>query len=333
MLRVAAAGVAIVIGCRSSTETKPRDLAATAAMPGASADPWAVPAPDPNETLAAARATFKTKLIDSELDNAPPESPPKSLLLVHFDAAPGKLAAYLTPDPGDGTKHPAIIWITGGDCNSIGAVWIPSDPNDDQTASQYRDAGIVVMYPSLRGGNNNPGRREGFYGEVDDVLAAAAFLVRQPYVDPSRIYLGGHSTGGTLVLLVAAAAPTNTFRAAFASGPIHDVAAYGVPNPYCPFNTANPRELELRSPARWINTVATPTLVFEGTEQANLESLLLMKARSKNPLVTFIPVDGRTHFDVLAPANAFLASQIIGPWRRNPPVFDNQAFLSAVEKH
>lgn len=56
-----------------------------------------------------------------------------------------------------------------------------------------------MMFPSLRGGNDNPGVKEGFLAEVDDVLAAADFLGKQNYVDPGRIYLGGHSTGGTLV--------------------------------------------------------------------------------------------------------------------------------------
>ena len=37
------------------------------------------------------------------------------------------------------------------------------------------------------------------------------FLAAQPYVDPARIYLGGHSTGGTLALLVAEC--SETFRA------------------------------------------------------------------------------------------------------------------------
>src|SRR5262245_54719905 len=32
--------------------------------------------------------------------------------LVRFDAPVGKLAAYLSPSPFDGRKHPAIIWIT-----------------------------------------------------------------------------------------------------------------------------------------------------------------------------------------------------------------------------
>jgi acetyl esterase/lipase len=318
-LHLISAGVAILVGCGRSKEAKPRDQTPTTITSNESSDPWAVPSPDPNETLPAARAKFHTKLIDSEQEevDVAPWPPPNSFRLVQYDAGPGKLAAYLTQDPNDGARHPAIIWITGGDSNAIGPVWTASDPADDQTAAQYREAGIVTMYPSLRGGHNNPGQREGFYGEVDDVLRAADFLAKESYVDPARIYLGGHSTGGTLVLLVAAAAPKDKFRAVFAFGPIHDVAAYGVPNPFCPFDTSNPREFELRSPVRWINTVMTPTLVFEGTEQGNLDSLLMIKARSKNSLVRFFPVKGFTHFNVLAPANKFLASQIIGPWSRS----------------
>ena len=34
-----------------------------------------------------------------------------------------------------------------------------------------------MMFPSHRGGIDNPGQREGFFGEVDDILAAL------PYVD------------------------------------------------------------------------------------------------------------------------------------------------------
>ena len=78
-----------------------------------------------------------------------------------------------------------------------------------------------MMFPSLRGGNDNPGKKEGFLGEVNDVLAASEFLSRQEYVDPDRIYLGGHSTGGTLALLVAAS--TDKYRAVFSFGPNDDV--------------------------------------------------------------------------------------------------------------
>ncbi len=91
-----------------------------------------------------------------------------------------------------------------------------------------------MMFPSLRGGNNNPGQIEGFFGEIDDILAAAEFLAQQPYLDPDRIYLGGHSTGGTLVFLVAEA--SGRFRAVFAFGPVVDVREYG--QEFIPFDFA-----------------------------------------------------------------------------------------------
>ncbi|MGE3809330.1 MAG: alpha/beta hydrolase family protein, partial [Gemmataceae bacterium] len=134
------------------------------------------PPPTTAETLVEARRGFKTRLTRQERDGTPPEKPARLFDLVHYDAAPGKLAAYLTPDPKDGTKHAAIIWITGGDCNTIGPVWEDLPADNDQAASAYRKAGIVMMFPSLRGGNDNPGVKEGFLGEVDDVVAAAEFL-------------------------------------------------------------------------------------------------------------------------------------------------------------
>lgn len=77
-------------------------------------------------------------------------------------------------------------------------MWEAASPENDQTARQYREAGIVTLAPSLRGGNDNPASREGYFGEVDDVLAAADWLAAQPGIDPARISLGGHSTGATL---------------------------------------------------------------------------------------------------------------------------------------
>jgi dipeptidyl aminopeptidase/acylaminoacyl peptidase len=269
--------------------------------------------PDAGLTLSQARDGFPTKLVSRGNEREAVETPPANVFrVVTYDAKPGKLAAYLTPDLKDGKKRPAMIWITGGDCNSIGDVWSPADPKNDQTASQYRQAGLVMMYPSLRGGNRNPGTKEGFFGEVDDVLAAAAFLAKQPHVDPKAISLGGHSTGGTLALLAAAAAPAGTFHAVFSFGPVGNVADYGPENEYCPFDTKNPRELELRAPIRWIHAIKTPTFVIEGT-RGNAGSLYEMREVSENPLVQFLPVEGADHFNVLAPANRLIAKKLAAP--------------------
>src|SRR5689334_18283811 len=71
-------------------------------------------------SLAEARRGFRTNLTRRESANQPvPEPPPRLFRTVRYDSPVGKLAAYLTPDPKDGKKHPAIIWITGGDCNTL----------------------------------------------------------------------------------------------------------------------------------------------------------------------------------------------------------------------
>ncbi len=260
-------------------------------------------------SLTEARRGFQTKLVDRGAEKIPlPEPPPQIFRTVRYDSPVGKLAAYLTPDPKDGKKHPAIIWITGGDCNSIDqGCWVEGPPQNDQSAGAYRKAGIVMMFPSLRGGNDNPGVREGFLGEVDDVLAAADYLGKLRYVDPNRIYLGGHSTGGTLVLVVAEC--SDRFRAVISFGPADNVAGY--PLQYVPFDTSNPREVELRSPGRWLAAIKSPTFVFEGTARGNIDSLQAMARSSTNPNAHFVPVHGADHFSLLAPTNRLIAARIL----------------------
>jgi acetyl esterase/lipase len=261
-------------------------------------------------TLLEARKGFQTKLIKKPPEKEPVDKPPARIFsLVKYDSPVGKMDAYLSPDPKDGKKHPAIVWITGGDCNSIGDVWTPQPAKNDQTAAQYRQAGIVMMFPSLRGGNENPGRREGFLGEVDDVLAATDALAKQTYVDPNRIYLGGHSTGGTLVLLVSEC--SGRYRAVFSFGPAEDTAGYGIDNVWTPFDFKNPKELAVRAPGRWLADITSPTFVFEGVRQGNIASLNSMAKKSTNAQVKFFPVQGADHFSSLAPVNRLIAAKIL----------------------
>jgi len=258
-------------------------------------------------TLNDARKGFQTKIVRSGPSAGPADRPPPNrFTLISYPSKPGNLAAYLTPDPKDGKKHPAIIWITGGDCNSIGEVWDDVPASNDQTAGQYRKSGIVMMFPSLRGGNNNPGTKEGFFGEVDDVIASLDYLSKIDYVDPTRIYLGGHSTGGTLVLLTSEC--TDRFRAVFSFGPVNLVSSY--PAEFIPFNAANNEESRLRSPIHWLHCIASPTFVIEGTD-GNIEDLNEMRRRSKNPKTQFFEVRGKTHFNILAPINAMIAKKIL----------------------
>lgn len=288
--------LALAVGCAEKAATD---------APSGVAKPSAAPAARTKPTLAEARRGFATRLGDPQPPGEAAPEPPGVFRLIKYPSPVGDLSAYLTPDPGDGRRRPAIVWITGGDCNSIGEVWEPASREDDQTASAYRRAGMVMMFPSLRGGNDNPGRREGFLGEVDDVLAAAAYLAAQPHVDPARIYLGGHSTGGTLALLVAEV--SDRFRAAFAFGPVGDVRGYGGRFVY--HRPGDDRESLLRSPGYWLDSVRAPVYVIEGSG-GNIQALRSMQGACKNPRVRFLTVPGVDHFGVLSGANEAIAAKL-----------------------
>jgi hypothetical protein len=271
---------------------------------------WVATANAQTSSLSQARSAFKTQISYSGHEPGAPTPPASVFRKINYPSAVGSLAAYLTLDPHDGSQHPAIIWITGGDCNSVGDVWSANPRNNDQTAAAYRNAGIVMMFPSLRGGNDNPGRHEGFYGEVDDVLAAHDYLSRQPYVDPRRIYLGGHSTGGTLALLTAEF--RNPFRAVFAFGPVGDVSGYGTGLLPVDFSKNDPHERTLRSPGYWLDSARGVVFVIEGTgAPSNIAAVNAMQRMSHNPAVNFISIAGASHFSVLAPSNEVIARRIL----------------------
>ena len=269
--------------------------------------PQAVPAA-PSQSLLDARAGFVTKIVTAGEDFGDPDSPEGSMFeLIHYKSPVGSLAAYITSAPGDGAKHPAIVWITGGDNNSIGDVWSPQDRDNDQSASAFRKAGIVMMFPSQRGGNSNPGQREGFLGEVDDILAATDHLVQLPYVDADRVYLGGHSTGGTMAMLVGEC--SDRYRAVFSLGPVATTAQYGGDFVYCDLN--DNREMKLRSPINWLGSVKTPMYVFEGAHEGNWDAVKFMADVNTNPQIQFFKVPNHDHFSVIAPLAEMLADQIL----------------------
>jgi acetyl esterase/lipase len=260
------------------------------------------------ETLVEARQDFNTKIVRQEEGSVLPEVPVESdFELVRYKSAVGPLAAYVTKDPGDGKRHPAIVWITGGDCNSIGDVWTQQPRDNYQSVSGFRDAGIVTMFPSLRGGNENPGKREGFYGEVDDILAATEHLAALSYVDPKQIYLGGHSTGGTLVMLVGAT--TDRFRGIISLGPVAAAEQYGGQFVYCDPNDES--EMRLRSPMHWLHCVESPMYVLEGASGNWDGAIKLMADANGNPKIEFFRIPGHDHFSVIAPLVEIIADEIV----------------------
>jgi dipeptidyl aminopeptidase/acylaminoacyl peptidase len=243
-------------------------------------------------SLVEARRDRDAGVISKQASGTPASVPPSDLYrIVRYPTQLGEFVAYLSPDPADKAKHPAIIWIHGGDYNSLEDIWTLENDVDELAA--FRKAGIAMMFPSFRGGNDNAGFREGYYGEVDDVLAARDYLAKQEFVDSQRIYLAGHSTGGTLVLLTAEY--DGRFRAVFSLAPVSDV-----------------RGFELRSPVYWLKWIKSPVFVFEGDrDPSNLADLRRLARVPRNPSTHFYIVKGTDHRTSVAPVTAMIAEKIV----------------------
>jgi acetyl esterase/lipase len=291
-------------------------LTLVACKPQAKEPPRSIPVPSASTVTPVAPATrvFPRNQLAHSIRTAvrfpterrPAPDPPAQLFeKIRYAAPLGPQVAYVSRPRGLG-KHPAIVWIAGGfDWDISDNAWKPAPRHNDQSARAFRDANVILMLPSLRGSNENPGHNECFLGEVDDILAAAETLAQRAEVDASRIFLGGHSTGATLALL--AAASTDRFRAVFAFGPAADPRFY---NNDCPPESLSAEELRARSPVEFLGDIRTPTFVIEG-EGGNLSSFPILDARKKSAPVTFLGLRGHDHFSVLAPVTELLASKII----------------------
>lgn len=260
------------------------------------------------DSFAQAHDAFTTTLAREENDDYPIPEPPEGLFnLVSYPSKVGELAAYVSSDPGDGQKHPMIIWVVGGWGNGIDDFpWCYPEWDNDQTGSAFWQAGLLTMYPSFRGGSGNPGNYEALFGEVDDIVSAYEYAASLPYVDPQRIYLGGHSTGGTRALL--ASEYTDKFRAVFCFGAVDEIKYHN--NSQFTFDTSIEDEYVMRSPIYWLDDVKSPTFLIEGSD-GNSENLQRMLQATDNDKVSGYVIEGADHFSVLAPLTRVVARKIL----------------------
>ncbi|WP_338802991.1 prolyl oligopeptidase family serine peptidase [Xenorhabdus griffiniae] len=270
------------------------------------------------DDYAEAHNKFKTQIVDNSfVGDGQPAIPPKDIFsLIYYPAEDGNMAAFLSTPPVDKTKkYPAIIWLTGG-YGGIGNddfFWSEHSADNDQSASSFRRDGLVLMIPSFRGENANPGRYEMFYGELRDIESARQYLTKLPYVDPNRIYLAGHSTGGTRSLL--ASEYSKGFRAVFSLGGIPDLRLrinYGPIPVTVPFDQNDPNEFELRSPRTFLKSIKTPTFYFEG-EYAYWDEFDEVKEIASNkgiPLYIYRIKNG-DHFNIIRPLNNLIVEKIL----------------------
>lgn len=281
-------------------------------------------------SFAEAHDAFTTTLAREDNDDEEIPAPPEGLFdLVKYPSKVGDLAAYVSSDPDDGQKHPMIIWVVGGWGNGIDDFpWCYPEWDNDQTGSAFWQAGVLTMYPSFRGGCGNPGNYETLFGEVDDIASAYDYAASLSYVDPNRIYLGGHSTGGTRALL--ASEYTDKFRAVFAFGAVDKIEYHN--NSQFTFDTDNKEEYKMRSPIYWLDNVKSPTFLIEGSD-GNSANLKNIERASKNDNIHCYVIEGQDHFSVLAPLTRVVAQKIIADTGTEPNITITQDELdSAMEQ-
>ena len=123
------------------------------------------------------------------------------------DAPKAMLRSILTMPNGNSGKLPAILFLQGIDCSSIDFP-LP-DPNlTRELIYRLTRAGFVVMRSEKSGVGDSTGtrcREMGFHDEVSLFTIALKKLKSYDFVDTENVFLFGHSAGGWVAPLVAAA--------------------------------------------------------------------------------------------------------------------------------
>ena len=275
------------------------------------------------ETLEEAHKNFKTKIVDGQktefVPDGKPGIPPKNskFSLVNYPSKLGEMPMYITAKENNGKKYPAIIYLNGG-FGGIGDSefgWDEESPkNNYQGADAFKRDDFVLAIPSVRGENANPGKYEMFYGEIEDLEEARKYVASLPYVDSNRIYLVGHSTGGTKTLLLSEY--SKGFRAVFAMGALPDFFwATEKPDEYggVPFDLTNPREIAVRSSLRYVRSITSPTFHFEGQEERRdilFEPMQKAADKYKIPFKKY-RIAGGDHFNIIYPLTTMIAQKIL----------------------
>lgn len=279
-----AALLVLIIGCDSGQKPQGGSPSSPAITRGIGFQP---------EDYVKARTNFKTKLTTKGPSPQPSEGlvVPEGAQVIEYASGGLKLKAFLDPVPDNGVKRPAVLFLHGGFAFGL---------DDWQMPQAFRDAGFLVMVPLLRGENGLPGDFSLFCDEVDDVLAAAEALASLPSVDPSRVFVTGHSAGATLAMFAAMA--SNRFRAASSLDGTPDQVENLRANPLLVvFDVSNSREVQMRSPVLFSTSFRCPTRIYYGDQSTwahegskNMEAL----AKEKGLDVQAIEVPG-DHFGMV----------------------------------
>jgi hypothetical protein len=249
------------------------------------------------------RSTFETKLTRKGFA---PESwedfpLPDSTTEVIYQSGDLNLKAYLQiPKNAGNRKHPAVVFFHGG---------CALDRIHFTRTIHFLEAGFVVLSPTFRGENGNPGYYELFFGEVNDARAAITWLEQRPYVDSKQLYTFGTSMGGEISALLSLYGDTSIILtgscgAFFArSDPFSPESMFNTP---VPFDLADENEIAMRTLAGNIADMQVPHYAFIGSEDEKFASGDYRDIEAKDTLLEIVEVPGDHGESVHNAAKAFL---------------------------
>jgi hypothetical protein len=121
-----------------------------------------------------------------------------------FESAGTRLRAVVTSPPGsEGVALPALLLVSA--LGSPRFSGLPYYSMGRELAHTFSRNGFRVLRFELRGAGDSEGedyRTSDFMTEVEDNLAALAYLKARPDVDSGRVFVMGHSTGGMVAAVV-----------------------------------------------------------------------------------------------------------------------------------
>jgi dipeptidyl aminopeptidase/acylaminoacyl peptidase len=283
--------------------------------------------------VAAKRDATPTRLTNS----LPPGLLEKDLpapVPVHYpsrlDKKPVPAALIVSSNLDRTKKHPAIIWIHGSGADQNYLAWHPGYYRMYYAMSVYlAQQGYVILTPDYRGSSGYSRdwatgvSRDLGGGETQDVNAGADYLKTLSYVDPDRIGIWGLSYGGFMTMQSILDDP-KLFRCAINVAGVGDWETWTtgglILGRLGETPVTDPELYDRSAPVKHLDKLATPLLILQGTNDANVpfwETLKVVDTLEKlgKPFdMAFYP--GEIHFF----RRAFVLRDA---WKRSEDFFDH----------
>jgi len=239
------------------------------------------------------RSAFRTRLVVRGPAPQPHSMPsaPRGVREIDYPSGDLRLRAWIGLPPGAPERASVVVFLHGGFAFST---------EDYEMARPFVEASYAVVMPSVRGENGQAGIFSMFFDEVSDVLAVTDHVRSQRWADPRRIYVAGHSAGGTLAMLAGLASPHYRAVASFSGSPDQLLLAKGLPN-IVPFDRNDPAEYEIRSPLSYATSFKAPARLFLGRQEEFYRAstrLVAALARDAGKDVAAVEVAG-DHFNAV----------------------------------